>query len=86
MGTDCHIIGVTKEIRDKINKPFGDTVFVTLEKYVEERTTKIPDDFKSELQKNISANDFFNTLSFSCQKKYINYITIKKRMLLEIII
>lgn len=79
MGTDCHIIGVTKEIRDKINKTFGDTVSVTLEKDIEERTAKIPDDFKSELQKNIPANDFFNTLSFSCQKKYINYITSAKK-------
>ncbi|KJU70886.1 YdeI/OmpD-associated family protein [Clostridium baratii] len=79
MGTDCHIIGVTKEIRDKINKTFGDTVSVTLEKDIEERTVKIPDDFKSELQKNISANDFFNTLSFSYQKKYINYITSAKK-------
>lgn len=79
MGTDCHIIGVTKEIRDKINKTFGDIVSVTLEKDVEERTVEIPDDFKFELQKNISANDFFNTLSFSCQKKYINYITSAKK-------
>lgn len=79
MGTDYHIIGVTKEIRDKINKTFGDTVSVTLEKDVEERTVKIPNDFKFELQKNISANDFFNTLSFSCQKKYINYITSAKK-------
>ncbi|WP_054199489.1 YdeI/OmpD-associated family protein [Clostridium baratii] len=79
MGTDCHIIGVTKEIRDKINKTFGDTVYVTLEKDIEERTVEIPDDFKSELQKNISANDFFNTLSFSYQKKYINYITSAKK-------
>ena len=79
MGTDCHIIGVTKEIRDKINKTFGDTVSVTLEKDVEERTVEIPDDFKYELQKNISANDFFNTLSFSYQKKYINYITSAKK-------
>lgn len=79
MGTDCHIIGVTKEIRDKINKTFGDTVSVTLEKDFEERTVEIPDDFKYELQKNISANDFFNTLSFSYQKKYINYITSAKK-------
>lgn len=79
MGTDCHIIGVTKEIRDKINKNFGDTVYVTLEKDVEERTVEIPNDFKNELQKNISANDFFNTLSFSYQKKYINYITSAKK-------
>ena len=79
MGTDCHIIGVTKEIREKINKTFGDTVFVTLEKDLDERIVEIPDDFKSKLEKNISANDFFNTLSFSCQKKYINYITSAKK-------
>ncbi|MFR9239989.1 MAG: DUF1905 domain-containing protein [Clostridium baratii] len=79
MGTDCHIIGVTKEIREKINKTFGDTVFVTLEKDLVERIVEIPDDFKSKLEKNISANDFFNTLSFSCQKKYINYITSAKK-------
>ena len=54
-------------------------MYVTLEKDIEERTVEIPDDFKSELQKNISANDFFNTLSFSYQKKYINYITSAKK-------
>jgi len=30
MGTPCHIIGVRKEIRKKINKTFGDTVHVTI--------------------------------------------------------
>lgn len=30
MGTPCFIIGVTKEIRKKIGKSFGDTVRVTL--------------------------------------------------------
>ena len=30
MGTPCHIIGVRKEIRQKIGKTFGQTVHVTL--------------------------------------------------------
>lgn len=30
MGTPCHIIGVRKDIRQKIGKSFGDTVHVTL--------------------------------------------------------
>ncbi|MDE5977052.1 MAG: DUF1905 domain-containing protein [Turicibacter sp.] len=30
MGTPCYIIGVTKTIRKKINKSFGDTVAVTI--------------------------------------------------------
>ena len=31
MGTPCHIIGVRKDIRQKIGKGFGDMVHVTLE-------------------------------------------------------
>lgn len=38
MGTPCYIIGVTKAIRKKIGKSFGDEVFVTLE----ERADKKP--------------------------------------------
>ncbi len=30
MGTPCHIIGVRKDIRQRIGKSFGDTVHVTL--------------------------------------------------------
>ena len=29
MGTPCHIIGIRKDIRQKIGKSFGDTVHVT---------------------------------------------------------
>ncbi len=31
MGTPCHIIGVRKDIRKKINKTFGDTIAVTIQ-------------------------------------------------------
>jgi len=31
MGTECHIIGIRKEIRAKINKQPGDLVHVTLQ-------------------------------------------------------
>ncbi len=30
MGTDCHIIGIRKDIRAKINKQPGDTIRVTI--------------------------------------------------------
>lgn len=30
MGTDCHIIGVRKDIRKKIGKTFGDEIKVTI--------------------------------------------------------
>lgn len=31
MGTPCHILGIRKDIRKKIRKQPGDTVFVTVE-------------------------------------------------------
>jgi hypothetical protein len=30
MGTPCHIIGIRKDIREKINKQPGDTIHVTI--------------------------------------------------------
>lgn len=30
MKTDCHIIGIRKDIRKKINKTFGDMIYVTI--------------------------------------------------------
>ncbi|MGL4571370.1 MAG: YdeI/OmpD-associated family protein [Clostridium sp.] len=81
MGTDCHIIGVTKEMRDKINKTFNDTIDVTLTEDIEERTITIPDDFNLKLKENSFANDFFSSLSFSAKKKYILWITSAKKEL-----
>ena len=34
MGTPCHIIGVRKDIRQKIGKSFGDTAHVTFRERV----------------------------------------------------
>ncbi|MEG0238021.1 MAG: YdeI/OmpD-associated family protein [Clostridium sp.] len=79
MGTDCHIIGVTKEIRDKINKTFNDTITVTLIEDIDDRTITIPDDLSLKLQENSDANDFFSSLSFSSKKKYIIWITSAKK-------
>jgi len=38
MGTDCHIIGIKKDIREKLNKKINDTVNVRLHKDDTERT------------------------------------------------
>jgi len=37
MGTPCHIIGIRKDIRKKINKQAGDTVFVTIKERKKEK-------------------------------------------------
>ncbi|MGL4949464.1 MAG: DUF1905 domain-containing protein [Anaeroplasmataceae bacterium] len=34
MGTNCHIIGIRKDIRSKINKQPGDTISVTIKEVI----------------------------------------------------
>ena len=43
MGTECHILGIRKEIREQVGKTFGDEVTVTVEPDTEPRLVEIPD-------------------------------------------
>lgn len=79
MGTECHIIGITKAIRDKINKGIGDEVLVTMEKDSEERIIVVPLDLKLKLEDNVEANNYWNKLSYSNKKKYVNWIESAKK-------
>jgi len=79
MGTECHIIGVTKDIRKKINKDIGDYVKVIVEKDEEERKINIPEDFKIRIEESNEVYDFWNSLSYSNQKKYVDYIDSAKK-------
>src|SRR5512133_2833253 len=44
MGTGCHLFVLPKEIRKKLNKTFGDTVSIVLQKDEAPRTIDIPSD------------------------------------------
>ncbi len=79
MGTECHIIGVTKDIRKKINKDIGDYVKVIVEKDEEERKINLPEDFKIRIEESNEVYDFWNSLSYSNQKKYVDYIDSAKK-------
>lgn len=79
MGLDCHIIGITKAIRTAIGKSVGDTINVELVKDEEERIIELPEDFKSELEKNEEAKSFYNSLPHSAKKKYYLWITGAKK-------
>ncbi|MBD7912751.1 MULTISPECIES: YdeI/OmpD-associated family protein [Clostridium] len=79
MGTECHIIGITKEIRNKINKDIGDRILVTVEKDEEERVVEIPEEFKEKIDSEKEALEFWNELSFSNKKKYVNWVYSAKR-------
>jgi len=75
----CYMLGLTQEIRNKIGKGFGDEVFVTLEKDVEERSVEVPEDFTSAMNCDEIAISTFKSLSFTAQKEYVNWITSAKR-------
>lgn len=79
MKTDCHILGMPKAIREKLNKQIGDTVFVQLEKDEEVRVIELPSNFESMLHQNKDALSFWKKLSHSNQKKYVNWITSAKK-------
>ncbi len=79
MGLPCYIIGITKDIRKKIGKKPGDIIEVTIEKDEEERIVEIPMDFKERIELDDNIKEFWNTLSFSMQKKYIVWITSAKK-------
>lgn len=79
MGLPCYIIGITKEIRKKIEKEPGDIIEVTIEKDEEERVVEIPTDFKERIELDNNIKEFWNTLSFSMQKKYVTWITSAKK-------
>ncbi|MEI6822222.1 MAG: YdeI/OmpD-associated family protein [Bacteroidota bacterium] len=69
-----------KDLRAKIGKNHGDIVSITLEEDVEKRIVEIPDDFKEILDNNKEAFDFFNNLSFTHRKEYVNWITSAKKI------
>jgi hypothetical protein len=79
MGTGCHILIVTKEIRKAIGKKTGDVVTVELDVDHDERVVDIPKDLTTLLSKNNEARRFFNQLSYTNQKEYVTWITSAKK-------
>lgn len=79
MGSECHILGVLKEIRQKIGKGFGDEIGVTIEEDTEPREVTVPQDLLDALaaQPNAAAN--FRQLSYSHQREYVRWIEEAKR-------
>ncbi|TAH60906.1 MAG: DUF1905 domain-containing protein [Gottschalkiaceae bacterium] len=79
MGQDCHILGITKAIRNAIGKQAGDMVHIVLKKDDEPRIINVPEDFEEELEKNKEAKSFFDTLSYTNRKEYVLWITSAKK-------
>ena len=79
MGNPCYIIGITKEIRNKIGKSYGDIISVEVEKDEDERIVELPMEFEENLKLNDLAYKFFENLSYSQKRKYVKWITSAKK-------
>jgi len=79
MGTECHILGIRKEIRAQAGKSFGDAVTVTVELDTEPRAVEIPADLLKELKKDKETKALFDKLSYTHQKEYVTWIAEAKK-------
>jgi acetyl-CoA carboxylase beta subunit len=74
MGTDCHVLGIRKEIREQIGKTFGDEVTIMVESDTEPRVIEIPDQLQKAFQTEKEAKARFEKLSYTHQKEYVSWI------------
>ncbi|MCE4065129.1 YdeI/OmpD-associated family protein [Chryseobacterium gleum] len=74
MKSDCHILGLTQEIRKQLGKTFGDEVSVALMEDKEERVVEIADDIASVFNENPEAKTLFDKMSYTHKKEYIRWI------------
>ncbi|MHB1128181.1 MAG: YdeI/OmpD-associated family protein [Bacillota bacterium] len=79
MGHHCHFIGLTQAVRSAIGKNPGDMVHVVIRQDTEARKIEVPEEFKTLLDQNPEAQKFFEKLSFTNQKEYVQWITGAKK-------
>lgn len=79
MKTECHILGLTQEIRKELKKTFGDEVSVKLWEDNEERIVEIPEDVLVTFEKNKDAFEFYQKMSYTHRKEYMRWITEAKK-------
>lgn len=79
MGQGCHIIGITKAIRQEIGKDIGDSIEVTVVKDDASRALPIPEILNEELENDEESKTFFLGLTDSQRNKFITHITGAKR-------
>lgn len=79
MDTQCHIIGITKEIREKIGKNIGDKVKVCLYKDESERTVDVHPLLIQEFNRDKELQEKYEKLSYSRKKKIFDQLTSAKK-------
>ncbi|PWN65576.1 YdeI/OmpD-associated family protein [Chryseobacterium viscerum] len=79
MKSDCHILGLTQEVRKQLGKTFGDHVSVSLTEDKEERVVEVADDIVSVFNESPEAKALFDKMSYTHKKEYIRWIEEAKK-------
>ncbi|BEV05038.1 YdeI/OmpD-associated family protein [Chryseobacterium gambrini] len=79
MKSECHILGLTQEIREQLGKSFGDEVSVSLTEDKEERVVEIAEDIVLLFNENPDAKVLFDKMSYTHRKEYIRWIEEAKK-------
>ena len=79
MKSDCHMLGLTQEVRKNLGKSFGDVVSVKLWEDKEERIVEIPEDVLVVFEKNKDAFELYQKMSYTHRKEYMRWISEAKK-------
>lgn len=79
MKSDCHLLGLTQEVRKKLNKTFGESVSVKLWEDQEERIVEIPEDVLEFFNQNKTAFELYQKMSYTHRKEYMRWIIDAKK-------
>ena len=79
MGGPNHILIILKGIREKIGKTFGDEVTVSVEADTEPRVIEVPAELKKAFKTEKEAKAFYDKLSYTHQREYVNWINEAKK-------
>ena len=73
MKSNCHLLGLTQEIRKELGKTFGDTIDIKLWEDKEERFVIVPEDVQVLFEKNLKAKELYDKMSYTHKKEYIRW-------------
>lgn len=79
MGHHCHCVGLTQEVRKAIGKEPGDIIEVVIRTDESPRIVEVPEDLATLLNQNVEAKRYFDDLSYTHKKEYVNWITSAKK-------
>ena len=79
MKSDCHMLGLTQEVRKNLGKSFGEVVSVKLWEDKEERMVEIPEDVLVVFEKNKDAFELYQKMSYTHRKEYMRWISEAKK-------